>query len=506
MATLSLARPTRAASPALVLAAAALYVLAWGGGLAWTHRAPPLDSAEQLVWSYALQGGYWKHPPLPSWILHALVAVFGPSVALPYFAAYACVAIALVLGWRLGCEFMSPQRSLLAMGLTALVGYHGINADAFNHDTVLLPFQAAMVLFFYLATRRGDWHLWALAGLSGGLALLVKYVALFPMAALLAYFVADRRVHTRRNVAGALLALGVAALLLEPHAIWLAAHEYLPFQYARAMTRPLPDIAAWLANLGSFLAMQLLRISPLLLALGWLARDGMRADGAPAPRPAPGDRLFLWIAGAGPFVLLLLYALLTRTPLVARWGSTSFLLAGWLALDALRQHRLPEGERAWRPVLALALASWMLAVVAAPWASEALHQRGRTRFPGAALAAHSHATWQALTGTPLRIVIGDTWLAGNVVAHGPPLAVMIDGEPAYAPWVTPEDVARCGALVLQDRSTGAPAVPPATRQWMAQAAEHGEWEIPWGDGADAAEPLRIAWGLLPPSPAGGCAR
>ena len=90
-------------------------VLLWGVACWLSYSAPEVDSAEQFVWSFSLENGYWKHPPLPTWIMHGLIRVFGTSVALPFIATQACIVIALAITWRLGCEFMSPRRSLIAM-------------------------------------------------------------------------------------------------------------------------------------------------------------------------------------------------------------------------------------------------------------------------------------------------------------------------------------------------------------------------------------------------------
>jgi 4-amino-4-deoxy-L-arabinose transferase-like glycosyltransferase len=493
-------RALRADAGLKVLGLACAYVLAWAGGLALTRRAPPLDSAEQLVWSYAMQGGYWKHPPLPSWLMHGLVQLFGPSVTLPFFAAYACVAVALVLMWRLGCEFMTPQRSALAMGLTSLVGYHNATAEAFNHNTVLLPCIAAMVLAFYLATRRGDRHLWGLAGLFAGLSLLVKYVAVFPIAALLVYFVLDGTQHTRRQVAGLLLAGAVAAALVAPHAAWLVANGFMPFHYAQAVTQPLSGVSDVLDDLGGFLLMLSIRCLPLLVAVAWLVRSGTRSGGETAALPAR-DRLFLCIAGVVPLVLLVGFALATHKSLLARWGSTNFLLAGWLALAWLGRRPLPAGRRAWKPIAAVAAVLWFATGIVAPFMGELRDARGRARFPGDVLAARSVATWEAETGTPLKVVICDVWLAGNVVAHTRPLAVMVDGEPLHAPWVTPDDVGACGALVLLDRTVGNS---DAVARWLDLAPTRGEFTIPWGRSGSRGEPLRIEWGVLPPRSSEGC--
>lgn len=488
-------------------AAAAAHVLLWGGALALSRRAPALDSAEQLVWSYALQAGYWKHPPLPTWLMHGLVGVFGPSVALTFIAAQACVAIALLIMWRLGCEFMSPRRSLAAMALSSLVIYHNLGAEAFNHATVLLPLQAATTLLFFLAVRRGRWHHWALAGLCAALAMLVKYVTLFPLAALLLYFALDRGVQNRRNLLGLLLAAGVFALVLLPHALWSQAHGYPPLRYAHSVVTTLPTFAGALFSLADFLFTQLQRLLPLLLAVGWLC--WRRPASAPAPEEQmqaqrPDDRLFLWIAGAAPLLMILLYALVTRTDLLARWGSNAFLLSGWLALDALGR-RAPSMSRALRVAGCLQLTMCLAATVLAPRLGVALQLHGRSQFPGDAVAALARATWREHQGsTPLRLLVSDVWLGGNLVAHGgrPPPAVLIDGEAERVPWVGPQDLAGCGALVLQGHG-GIDAAVPGVDAYLARASIRGQWTIPWSRGGAAPGPdaagLRIDWGIIPPT-------
>ncbi|MBC7716569.1 MAG: glycosyl transferase, partial [Pseudorhodobacter sp.] len=39
--------------------------------------SPPVDNIEQLTWVRSLQWGYYKHPPLPTWLLWLTVQGFG---------------------------------------------------------------------------------------------------------------------------------------------------------------------------------------------------------------------------------------------------------------------------------------------------------------------------------------------------------------------------------------------------------------------------------------------
>lgn len=495
-------------TPALVMLLAAAYALAWGLGLAWSRHAPTLDSAEQLVWSYALEPGYWKHPPLPTWILHALVQAFGPSVTLTFLATQAGVAVALALLWALGCEFMSPRRSLAAAALTSLVVYHGCGADSFNHDTVLLPFQAATMLFFLRAARRGRWLDWLLAGLFAGLALLTKYVAVFVLAPLLLYFVLDRSLHQPRRWAGLALAAAVALATVAPHLLWLQSHGYPTLAYARSVLHAPTDAVAHLGGLIDFSAQQYWRVLPLLLALVWLLRPGQPRTEAVKPLRRE-DRLFLWVVGAGPITLVLLYGLVARTELASRWGSTAFLLAGWLAVMLARRRPAqtlapgllvaPAVGATLRTVLVLQMVCWLAAAVVAPLGAQALHRHGRAQFPGDALAALAQSTWGQRTGQPLRLLAGDIWLTGNVAARSTTLpAVLIDGELERSPWLHAADLERCGALVLLDTAPS-----PAMAALLARTTERGEWQLHWSDAPDAPGP-RIAWGIVPPRPDTRC--
>jgi 4-amino-4-deoxy-L-arabinose transferase-like glycosyltransferase len=498
----------------LALLLAAGQVALFGLAVGLTYSAPEIDSAEQFVWSFSLENGYWKHPPMPSWIMHALVDVFGPSVVLPFIAAQACTVIALLLTWRLACEFMTPNRALVAMALTSLVTYHNIGADSFNHSTALLPAQAAMVLFFYLAVRRGDRQFWLLAGLFAGLAVLVKYTALLPIAALLLYFVTDRRLHTWRQTVGLALAGAVFALTILPHLLWLESTNFLPFRYAQAVAQAAPGTSALLLNVADFLLAQLVRLLPFALGLWFvLRRRFAESPAAPVQPLANEDTHFLWLAGVGPLALTVLYAIATATELQSRWGSNEFLLAGVLALAAWPRAVTAETLR--RTLWVVAIGQVVLCLgqtLSKSVIAESLQRPTRANFPGELLAREARATWARHTERPLRLVVSDIWLGGNVVANSrhQRVAVLIDGLHFKSPWVRAGAVDACGALILDDLTpdrVGRDAPNPALDALMERADDTGIWTLPWAQGAkaDPAKPRGLVrWGVILPRGPGEC--
>ncbi len=483
-------------------------VLLWGLAAGLMYKAPEIDSAEQFVWAYSLQFGYWKHPPLPSWLMHGLLQLFGPSVALPFIATQACIVAALALTWRLGCELMSARRALIAMALTSLVTYHNIGGDSFNHNTVLLPFQAALMLAFYLAARRGAWRWWALTGVVAGLAMLVKYVALLPIAALLLYALLDRRLHTRRTGLGLLLAASVALGVMAPHLQWLVATDFLPFRYAREVSQSLPGVGATVQSLGGFAAIQLLRLLPFFAGLGvtlWRhPADALAMTQSPPPiaepMPAP-DRVFVTVVGLAPLIITMAIGLFSETALQARWGTNAFLLTGLCAMTWLAR---PDSAAMLRRCLQFVIAAQVVLCLGQTLAktvvAEYLGRGTRANFPGALLAQQSQQAWQAHTDAPLRLLVTDIWLAGNIIAHrAQTMAVLIDGDPAKSPWVGAADVDGCGALVLDGTKVDGASPNAAIEALLSRAPVRGAWILPWsaGKGAGAA-PVVVRWAIVKP--------
>ena len=488
-------------------------VLLWGLAFGLSYKAPEIDSAEQFVWAFSLENGYWKHPPMPSWIMHGLIQLFGPSVALPFVATQASIVIALALTWRLGCEFMSPQRSLIAMLLTSLVTYHNIGGDCFNHNTALLPFQAAAVLLFYRATRAGQWHQWALAGMFAGLAMLVKYVAMLPLAGLLLAFALDRQLHTRRHLAGLALAITVFALVLVPHALWLRSTDFLPFRYAHSVAQALPGLNASLRGIADFLLIQGVRLLPFLAGLWFVLGRRRERVWSESAAPVPlRDRRFLWIVAVAPLALTVLVGLATETALQSRWGANAFLLSGWLAMALVpRDDSMRILRRALRFTIAAQVLLCLSMTLSKTVVADQLQVRTRANFPGAVLARHAQSTWRAHTDAPLRLVVSDIWLGGNIIANGNPhVAVLIDGHHFKSPWVKEQAVQACGALVLDDQTAdaaGRGAANPALDALMARASFTGVWTLPWADRralADRGSSGRVVWGIILPSEPRAC--
>ena len=77
------------------------FAAAWLWLLDRAVLAPPTDNIEQLIWVRSLEWGYYKHPPLPTWLLWPVAQLMGGTAWATYVMGAACALGAFALMWRL---------------------------------------------------------------------------------------------------------------------------------------------------------------------------------------------------------------------------------------------------------------------------------------------------------------------------------------------------------------------------------------------------------------------
>ena len=110
----------------------------WLVELAATSLSPPVDNIEQLTWVRSLEWGYYKHPPLPTWLLWLPAEIFGLSSSVTYVLGATLTLGALGLLWRILRNRRSAQTAnLVLLGSLCVTFYNG-RLYYYNHNIVLL--------------------------------------------------------------------------------------------------------------------------------------------------------------------------------------------------------------------------------------------------------------------------------------------------------------------------------------------------------------------------------
>ena len=457
------------------------------------------DNFEQYVWAHSLEWGYHKHPPLPTWLLGGLIALFGPSPYWAYLLAALCTAGTACFTYRLAGRLLPGSLAGLAMLLWGLQQAFSMRAQVFNHNTVMMlaVSAAAWCVLQAVGSRQRRW--WAGAGLAAAAAMLSKYQAIVPLAGLVLGLLLTGELMRRDMRRGLYLAMGVAALGFAPHLAWMVNHDFATLRYAGQGGQGVPWGERGLSVL-SFLAQQLRLLFPALLFAGllWLL-PGLRLRGAAAVGVAPraadldqaeGAQAQRWrrawmVALIGfPLVITLLTCPVFGLKLQNHWGFQCLqFVALWGAWQLRGMTRRPA-----RVVAAVAVAVQLVAMgwwlVAQAKDTGASGRRLDPSYPASALAAAVERDWTRMTGCPLKFVVGPQFEGGMVSTYLPhPPQVLEGGDFRKSPWVRAEEVAAFGAVYVATD----PADLPEHGVMVDSMAIHGQ------SGG------RVYWAVVPPA-------
>jgi 4-amino-4-deoxy-L-arabinose transferase-like glycosyltransferase len=455
-----------------------------------------VDESYTVAISRQLSLSYFDHPPLHVWLVGVWARLTGSEqplvLRLPDIVMFAA---STWLVYRLTATLFGERAGLWAAVSLNLAPLFTINTGiGIVPDAPLVLFSLLAVLCFSRAVlppapapAAGSWFVGA--GGAMGLALLSKYTAVFPLAALFFYLLSCRPRSLRQP--SPWLAALLVFILFAPVLVWNHAHAWasFAFQGGRAALASFSGARAAASVAGQ-----------LLYLLPWIAAGALYAL-ARALRRGPADPrgwLFVCLA-SGPIGVFSLLALWARV--LPHWAAI-----GWLFTLPLLGERLAELETH-RPHLLRGLAAATAAILVALGAL--LAAQAATGWPGRlipALAAHDPTLdaldWRELNTTAARlglarrgIVIATvSWIdAGKAdyALSGTLPVLCLSGDPRHFAYLH-EPAAFAGRDALIVAAAGRP-------DWLALAApyfqhlEQGE-DIVVGRGGAAALTLHTAWG------------
>lgn len=495
-------RPPAAPRVPPALAFALLFGIGWALFGALLNPGQPGDHFEQFTWSHSFEGGYHKHPPLPTWMLAAAIRVFGFSPLWPYLLAALCVAGTAVFTYLVARRLLGEQLAGVAIVLWGLHFAFSWKGQLFNHNTVMMLCLAAAAWVALRAAEpragRGGWGGWIALGVLAGLALLSKYQSAVGLGGLILALALSGMLATARARLGLALAVLIAFAMFAPHVAWVFHHQFSTLRYASTTALQL-DAAGRVRKLLSFTAVHLRMLLPVLGAMLALAAWQRAAPVAAVPEDAATPRVRrAWLFGllGFPLAVLVVMCLVFGVRLQDHWGFQSVqFISLWLAW--LLRGRTGTATLRRLCVLALAIHLALMAAYARSVLDPStLAGRGRPDqfYPAKHLADTVLAAWRQSTPCPLRFVVGPTYEGGMVSVYSglnPP--VLESGDPLKSPWVDLAALRAAGSVQLFHSADEAPPGTPPLRT------------LPFMPGASTTSTYDILWTIVPPQdPA--CAR
>lgn len=251
----------------------ALYLAAHAAIRLSLSKSLEFDEAEQIILTQSLATGYSEQPPLYTWLLWALVQLFGVNVFSLAVLKIGLLAGAYLLLYRVASSLLRDARlACLAAFSPLLVPVFAWEAIRLLTHTILLCVVSLATLLTLLRLReRSRTADFALLGCWLGLGMLSKYNYALFVAALTAAALSLRSFRVRLQDRRLVLSLVVAVALVAPHAHWLINHWQEAHEYLRRHThvdRTASVVAAFAAGVGHL-------FYNLTLGLGLLAAAGL---------------------------------------------------------------------------------------------------------------------------------------------------------------------------------------------------------------------------------------
>ena len=114
---------------------AALHLAVWLLLPALTQPNAPMDVVEIVYWGHEWQWGYFKHPPLTSWLAEAARVAAGTWGI--YFLSQASILTAFWAVWRTAREMVGPRSAFFSVLLLECCPFYNLWTTEFNHGVCM---------------------------------------------------------------------------------------------------------------------------------------------------------------------------------------------------------------------------------------------------------------------------------------------------------------------------------------------------------------------------------
>lgn len=320
------------------------------------------DEAYYWEWARRLDWGYYDHPPMIAWLIALGTQLAGLNeFGVRLFSVLLATASLALVGWLArdyagrepsAAGVSPPSAALWAVLAVAATPLFSVGGFLATPDVPMVFFWLLSVTLTVRAARNPRVLHWFALGLALGLGMLSKYpFGILPLALLLA-FLATRRGRALLRTPGPYLAAAVAVVILVPHLVWLARHDFAPilFQLGHGLGGVkiiVPGGAGW-RSFAQFVVGQFGVLTPILFVLFLAALAGGVA--ALARRRGEDDEqttLLTWLLVLPALLTLIVFAAASFTAKsqtnwpAAAWPTLAVplgvMLARWTAVTGARR-------------------------------------------------------------------------------------------------------------------------------------------------------------------------
>ncbi len=392
------------------------HLLLWTVVPTITNSNLPLDVIEALAWGSNLDWGFNKHPPGSAFFPEVFFQIFGPQDWAFYLLSQIFVVSSFYIVFKFSNEILNNDiLSLLSVFLLEGIYFYNFTTPEFNVNVCQLPFWCLTVYYTWKIynSKKVELYDCILLGAAAAFGILSKYLFIYLLVAidlLFAYLIFFKK--SKKFDFKYLVSLEV---------FWLFNNDFITIKYAFA--RAGLDEGQMINHLKYPLIFTLKQIGILVpfLILVWLLIKKI-----PKKFNLKDEKLlFLIFINLVPIFLVFMTALITGSKIRTMWMTPFYLFFGTLFIYLVKTQ---INIKKLNSFLIGFIFLFLLSPILYGYVSISKTDK-RTDYPGRDIAIKVQMAWHEQHDEPIKYVLGDEWVAGNLSYH-------INSRPIWKGFVT----------------------------------------------------------------------
>ena len=369
----------------------------------------PLDTIEALAWGSDLKWGFEKHPPMSGLMVEIIFQLFGNNDWAYYLLSQIFLTFTFFIVWKFSNEiFKDKTLSLISVLMLSGFFFYNYTTPEFNVNICQLPFWALTVLYGWRSFNVKDKiSNWLLFGLFASFGFLSKYLFIFLLIGIKIFYsyflIKKKKINIYYFIPG-LIFLAV----ISPHLIWLSQNDYVTILYGLSRSNiETGNFINHLINPLIFLIKQIIILVPIML-MTYVLLKKIKID-----INSNNTLIYLVCINILPFILMLLYSLLTGAKIRTMWMTPFYIFFPTMLLFIFKKFIFFKNLKKFFLIFFIFFLISPLTYLAV----SILDKNKRTDYPGREIADLVQRKWDKNFSNEITIVVGDEWAAGNLSYH-----------------------------------------------------------------------------------------
>ena len=369
----------------------------------------PLDTIEALAWGSDLKWGFEKHPPMSGLMVEIIFQLFGNNDWAFYLLSQIFLTFTFFIVWKFSNEiFKDKILSLISVLMLSGFFFYNYTTPEFNVNICQLPFWALTVLYGWRSFNvKNKISNWLFFGLFASFGFLSKYLFIFLLIGIkifyLYFLMKKKKINLYYSIPG-LIFLAV----ISPHLIWLSQNEYVTILYGLSRSNiETGNFLNHLINPLIFLIKQSIILVPIVL-MTYVLLEKIKIN-----IKSNNTLIYLVCINILPFILMLLYSLLTGAKIRTMWMTPFYIFFPTMLLFIFKKFILFKNLKKFF----LIFFTFFLISPMTYFVVSVMDKNKRTDYPGREIADLVQRKWDKNFSNEITIVVGDEWAAGNLSYH-----------------------------------------------------------------------------------------